>query len=191
MNGYEQFPMGQMGQNPGYNPSFGQSPVQVDRQDPRAQQYSNPRYSQPAYGGGQQMNFQPNYIMQAPSYLQAGQYGRGMNNQTLVRVLSRAEAESYYVVPGNTVAMISNDNRHLYVKSVAETGEPRFERYSLIPEHDEVQQESPVIAPGAAVDPAQYVTRKEYDDLKGELDRVVEAMRQLMERMKNDGRSEE
>ncbi len=190
MNGYEQFPMGQMGQNPGYNPSFGQSPVQVDRQDPRAQQYSNPRYSQPAYGGGQQMNFQPNYIMQAPSY-QPGQYGRGTNNQTLVRVLSRAEAESYFVAPGNTVAMITNDNKWLFVKSVSMEGIPTFEGYALIPEHNPPAQQPQDVMTANRPDPGEYVTRKEYDDLKEELDRVVDAMKQLMERMREDGRTEE
>lgn len=187
MNGYEQTPMGQnWGQ--GYNPSFGQSPVQVDRQDPRAQQYSNPRYNQPAYGGGQQMNFQPNYIMQAPAY-QPG-YGRGQNNQTLVRVLSRAEAESYFVAPGNTVAMITNDNKWLFVKAVSMEGIPTFEGYALIPEHNTPAQQPQEVMTVNQPDPGEYVTRKEYDELKEELDRVVKAMTILTERMREDGRTD-
>lgn len=180
------------GQGMGYSQQYPNNQIMVDRQDPRTQQYNDPRYNQSAYGSGTQMNYQPNYIMQAPSY-QPGQYGRGHNNQTLVRVLSRAEAEGYYVAPGNTVAMITNDNKWLFVKAVSLDGIPTFEGYALIPEHN-MSVPPPEPMPGISVggqNPTAFVRREEYNQLKDELDRVVEAMTRLTERMRDDGRESE
>ncbi len=186
MNGYEQMP-GQAPQNwgqGGYQPRFG-GPVQVERQDPRASQYNQPQFGQPY--GGQQMNFQPSYFMQSPTY-QSNQYGsnRGQDNQTLVKVLSEAEAQSYLVARGNSVAMIDSAGRKLFIKSVDMDGSPSFERYALIPEHDPVPT-NPEPVDVKSRGETDYVTRKEYDEMKKEHDKLMELMKKLAERVSGDG----
>ena len=185
MNGYEQMQPqgGQSWGQGGYQPQF-RSPVQVDRQDPRANQYAQPQYNQQPYGD-QQMNFQPSYFMQAPLY-QPNQYGaRGQDNTTLVKVLSEAEAQSYLVARGNSVAMIDAAGKKLFVKSVDLDGCPSFERYALIPEHDTEPQKTEQKEERAPA--VEYVTRGEYEELKQDHDRLIDIIKKLTERVMEDG----
>ena len=175
------------GQAPQFSQQYPNNQIAVERQDPRANQYANPQFSQPY--GGQQVNYNPSYYMQAPDYRSVNQRNQPSQSQSLVKVLSEAEAQSYLVMPGNSVAMIDAAGRKLYIKSVSPDGNPSFERYALIPEREPAPEAFPENFPGGQNQP-DFVTRKEYDELRGELDRVVEAMTRLTERMRDDGRGE-
>lgn len=113
--------------------------------------------------------------MQYQGY-QANQNPQQNQNPCLIKVLSEAEAQSYPVAFGASVAMLDTQLPKMYIKSVDMNGVPAFMKYKLIEDHDE---------PAA---PAQnlndmYVTREEYKTLCEEHSRVMDAIAKIAERM--------
>ncbi len=105
-------------------------------------------------------------------------YGQPMQQQnpSLIKVLSEAEAQSYPVAFGASVAMLDTQRPMLYIKSVDTNGLPDFKKFRLTEEQDmPVQQMQDMNE--------KYVTREEYNDLCREHERVMDAITRIAERM--------
>lgn len=97
-------------------------------------------------------------------------------NPSLIKVLSEAEAQSYPVAFGASVAMLDTQQPKLYIKSVDGNGVPSMLKYRLIEDRDE---------PSAPVQDMRdtYVTREEYTKLCQEHERMMMAITQIAERV--------
>lgn len=113
-------------------------------------------------------------------------YGNGQQNPSLIKVLSEAEAQSYPVAFGSSVAMLDTQQPKMYIKSVDMNGVPAFMKYRLIEDHDEPAQNQPL----QALD-EKYVTREEYNTLCREHSRVMDAITKIAERMGADEQHEQ
>ena len=105
-------------------------------------------------------------------------YQNPQQNPSLVKVLSEAEAQSYPVAFGSSVAMLDTQQPKMYIKSVDMNGVPAFMKYKLIEDRDEPAQNQPI----QELD-AKYVTREEYNTLCREHSRVMDAITKIAERM--------
>ncbi len=135
---------------------------------------------QPQMGQGYPTAMPDRYAQPRTGYEQYPQqmgYGQPMQqNPSLIKVLSEAEAQSYPVAFGASVAMLDTQRPMLYIKSVDVNGQPDFKKYRLTEEHD------------TTVQPMQdmnekYVTREEYNTLCREHERVMAAINKIAERM--------
>lgn len=129
----------------------------------------------------------PRQGFEQPMYPNQQGYG-GQNpqqNPSLVKVLSEAEAQSYPVAFGSSVAMLDTQQPKMYIKSVDMNGVPAFMKYKLIEDHDE-----PASAPIQNMN-EMYVTREEYKALYQEHSKLVDAIAKIAERMGADERYEQ
>lgn len=146
---------------------------QVFMQQPQGQGYPTafPRQEYP-----QPMQYQGYPAQQNPPQNQ---------NPSLIKVLSEAEAQSYPVAFGSSVAMLDTGQPKMYIKSVDMNGVPAFVKYRLTEERDEPSPAQP------AQDMSEkFVTREEYNALCQEHGRIMEAITKIAERMSvNDEQS--
>lgn len=108
--------------------------------------YRQPMYQQPMY----QQPLMDN-LMQMRSQQQPKQ---AMPQSGMIWVQGEAAAKAYLVAAGNTVPLWDSESQCIYLKSVDQSGMPSMR----ILDYKER-------AAAPAVSPAEYVTRKEYDDL--------------------------
>lgn len=124
----------------------------------------NPTGYQPQYYG---MNngAMPDQLAQMRALQQLPQQ-QPQSNSGLIWVQGEAGAKSYLVSPGSTVMLMDSENTVFYLKSSDASGMPlplrifdySERRESIHTEPEPAQQNSP------AIDPKNYVTRKEFDD---------------------------
>lgn len=141
-------------------------------------------YNYQPYQQNQVFMQQPQYPTAMPQqrYEQPIQYQGypGQNpqqNPSLVKVLSEAEAQSYPVAFGSSVAMLDTQQPKMYIKSVDMNGVPAFMKYRLIEDHAEP-------APSVPQNMSEmYVTRDEYSKLCREHERIMDAVTKIAERM--------
>ena len=107
-------------------------------------------YTQMPYGAGM-----PQYP-QRTMWQQPGAQG---SPRQLVRVSGMDGARAYQMAPNEVVALFDEGDDILYVKSTDGAGFPTIRRFRFREEAD--------AAPAAPVPAADYVTRAEFDELKG------------------------
>lgn len=140
---------------------------QGSQYNPQAMPMQNPmQYTQPMPDRLAQMRQEQQYPYQASQ------------QPSLIRVLSEAEAQSYPVAFGCSVAMLDAHQPKMYIKTMDGVGNPSFVRYRLIEERDEPQiQQMPQNMNEL------YVTRQEYMELTKEHERVMDAITKIAERL--------
>lgn len=118
----------------------------------------------------------PNYFnpyMQQPmdrlAQLQAGQYQPAQNNQSILWVQGESGAKSYLVAPNTNILLMDSEDSRFYIKSTDSAGIPNLRTF----EYKEVFQNAPgqqkAMAEGLD---DKYVTRSEYNDLKGKYEEL-------------------
>lgn len=112
-------------------------------------------------------------------------YQNPQQNPSLVKVLSEAEAQSYPVAFGSSVAMLDTQQPKMYIKSVDMNGVPAFMKYRLIEDREEP---APPVPQNLN---EMYVTRDEYSKLCREHERIMDAVTKIAERMGVDERHEQ
>lgn len=110
----------------------------------------NEYYRQPMYQTAYQPPLMDN-LMQMRSQQQPKQ---AAPQSGMIWVQGEAAAKAYLVAAGNTVPLWDSESQCIYLKSVDQSGMPSMR----ILDYKER-------AAAPAVSPAEYVTRKEYDDL--------------------------
>lgn len=115
---------------------------------------------------------------QPMQYPQQSGYGTQpmQQNPSLVKVLSEAEAQSYPVAFGASVAMLDTQQPKLYIKSVDMSGVPSMLKYRLVEDRAEQPANNENLN-------EMYVTRSEYNELCAEHTRVMDALAKIAERM--------
>ena len=132
----------------------------------------------------QMQNMQPQQMQmpQAPQYpvMQSG----------FVRVPNENEARMYPVAPGTSVTFIDENQPYCYTKTMdrSQLDRPKFEKYRLVKEEDApvAPQNAPEPAPAAQeVDLSGYVTKAEYDALRGEMEDMLSDIKAFQSDLKN------
>ena len=113
--------------------------------------YGSP-YMQP-YGGG----YFPQVQQYQPQQQNAPQMPQNANNGILW-VQGEAGAKAWAVAPGQSVTLMDSENPALYLKSADMNGIPSMRIFDLV--------ERTKVPSVPSVDMSNYITRKEFDELK-------------------------
>lgn len=112
--------------------------------------YNNPYM--PQYGGGYPQMYQQPAIQQ-PQQQQ--------NNSGILWVQGEAGAKAWAVAPGQSVTLMDSENPALYLKSADMNGIPSMRIFDLV--------ERTKTVPAPQIDMSNYITRKEFEELKATL----------------------
>ena len=134
--------------------------------------YSNPyQYS---FGVPGQMNqFQQQPVQMPAQPVQQPQ----QNNNGILWVSGEVGAKSYLVAPGTSVLLMDSESEKFYIKSTDVSGMPQPLRTF---EYHEVGTQMPPKQPVQNMD-NKYVTRQEYDDLKGKYEAIINRLNSFSE----------
>lgn len=126
--------------------------------------YNNPyQYS---FGVPGQMNqFQQQPVQMPAQPVQQPQ----QNNNGILWVSGEVGAKSYLVAPGTSVLLMDSESEKFFIKSTDVSGMPQPLRTF---EYHEVGTQMPPKQPVQNMD-NKYVTRQEYDDLKGKYEAII------------------
>lgn len=141
------------------NPMLNQQMAQLDQE--YAQRKANLMqnfYGQQQGGNWGQQNAQATQQSQSPS-----------QNVNWIYVSGVDGAKNQIVQPGQTAWMMDNNDPYFYVKSVDGVGSSTFRIFQFA-EVQEVQTEQ---ATQPQIDMSQYVQRGEFDDLKSQLEQLI------------------
>lgn len=134
--------------------------------------YSNPyQYS---FGVPGQMNqFQQQPVQMPAQTVQQPQ----QNNNGILWVSGEVGAKSYLVAPGTSVLLMDSESEKFYIKSTDVSGMPQPLRTF---EYHEVGTQMPPKQPAQNMD-SKYVTRQEYNDLKGKYEAIINRLNSFSE----------
>lgn len=134
--------------------------------------YNNPyQYS---FGVPGQMNqFQQQPVQMPAQPVQQPQ----QNNNGILWVSGEVGAKSYLVAPGTSVLLMDSESEKFYIKSTDVSGMPQPLRTF---EYHEIGTQMPPKQPAQNMD-SKYVTRQEYDDLKGKYEAIINRLNSFSE----------
>lgn len=134
--------------------------------------YNNPyQYS---FGVPGQMNqFQQQPVQMPAQPVQQPQ----QNNNGILWVSGEVGAKSYLVAPGTSVLLMDSESEKFFIKSTDVSGMPQPLRTF---EYHEVGTQMPPKQPVQNMD-NKYVTRQEYDDLKGKYEAIINRLNSFSE----------
>lgn len=112
-----------------------------------------------AYNNGFPVSYQPAQIIY-PAQTQPQQ----QQNTSIVWVQGEAGAKAYPVGAGNSVMLLDSEASVFYIKSTDASGMPMPLRT-----FDFVERTNKVVSSEPQFDPKDYVSRKEFDELKASL----------------------
>ena len=98
------------------------------------------------------------------------------NNSGILWVSGEVGAKSYLVAPGTSVLLMDSESEKFYIKSTDVSGMPQPLRTF---EYHEVGTQMPPKQPVQNMD--KYVTRQEYDDLKGKYEIIINRLNSFSE----------
>lgn len=109
------------------------------------------------------------------------------NNQGLIWVSGEVGAKSYLVAPNTTVMLMDSESETFYLKSTDNAGMPSLRIFDYKERSQNVSQ-----APQSnSIDmSAEYVTRKEYEDLSGKYDALIARIDELQKPKTNSRKKE-
>ncbi len=127
------------------------------------------------FGGGYPNVYQNPMQMQQQAQMPQQQQ---QNNSGILWVQGEAGAKAWAVAPGQSVTLMDSENPALYLKSADMSGIPSMRIFDLVE-----RTQKPPVPPAAApqIDMSQYITRKEFEELKAAVNAKKEAA--------NDGES--
>lgn len=118
----------------------------------------------PQYGA----NYAPQY---APQSAQNAQQGAQNNPNALIWVQGEAGAKSFLVAPNTTAALWDSENQTIYLKSADASGMPSMKilDYKI----REITTPTTPIQAVEAVEPREYITRKELDAFEAKIMKMI------------------
>ena len=102
------------------------------------------------------------------------------NNNGILWVSGEVGAKSYLVAPGTSVLLMDSESEKFYIKSTDVSGMPQPLRTF---EYHEIGSQMPPKQPAQNMD-SKYVTRQEYDDLKGKYEAIINRLNSFSEPVK-------
>lgn len=132
--------------------------------------YFNQPYMQP-FGGGYPNMYQNPMQMQQPTQMPQ-QPQQPQNNSGILWVQGEAGAKAWAVAPGQSVTLMDSENPALYLKSADMSGIPSMRIFDLVE-----RTQRPATPPAAPqIDMSNYITRKEFEELKAAVNAKKEAV---------------
>lgn len=119
---------------------------------------------------------------------ETGFYGAQNATSDIIWVLNENEADSYPVAPNRSVVLFDKSSPTIYIKTMSSTGVPS----KRILDFTE-RAEAPVKAPNSTetITPDKYVTREDFNALKGDFERLAAKYEQNEPKKKKSHADEE
>lgn len=127
--------------------------------------------------GGAPVPGQMNQFQQQPVQIPQPVPQPQQNNNGILWVSGEVGAKSYLVAPGTSVLLMDSESEKFYIKSTDVSGMPQPLRTF---EYHEVSAQMPPKQPVQEPD-NKYVTRQEYDDLKGKYEAIINRLNSFSE----------
>lgn len=142
-----------------------------------------------AYSNYFPASYQPMYPQGYNPYIQqqAAQQSQQIQNNGLVNVRSRTEAQNYPVAPGNSVTFKDESGPFVYVKTMgfSQLDRPTFETFRLVREEDAAEStRSDESEKG--IDLSNYALKADLAALREDLEALREEMKQKPSTKKGD-----
>lgn len=125
---------------------------------------------------------QMNQFQQQPVQIPQNVPQPQQNSNGILWVSGEVGAKSYLVAPGTSVLLMDSEAERFYIKSTDASGMPQPLR---IFEYHEVSAQIPPKQPVQEPD-NKYVTRQEYDDLKGKYDAIIARLNSFSEPVRSN-----
>lgn len=122
---------------------------------------------------GQMNQFQQQPVQMPAQPVQQPQ----QNNNGILWVSGEVGAKSYLVAPGTSVLLMDSESEKFFIKSTDVSGMPQPLRTF---EYHEIGTQMPPKQPVQNMD-SKYVTRQEYDDLKGKYEAIINRLNSFSE----------
>ena len=132
--------------------------------------------------GGVPAPGQMNQFQQQPVQIPQPAPQPQQNNSGILWVSGEVGAKSYLVAPGTSVLLMDSEAERFYIKSTDASGMPQPLR---IFEYHEVSAQIPPKQPVQEPD-NKYVTRQEYDDLKGKYEAIINRLNSFPEPVRSN-----
>ena len=127
--------------------------------------------------GGAPVPGQMNQFQQQPVQIPQPVPQPQQNNNGILWVSGEVGAKSYLVAPGTSVLLMDSESEKFFIKSTDVSGMPQPLRTF---EYHEVGAQVPPKQPVQNMD-SKYVTRQEYDDLKGKYEAIINRLNSFSE----------
>lgn len=102
------------------------------------------------------------------------------NNQGLIWVSGEIGAKSYLVAPNSSVMLMDSESETFYIKSTDGAGMPTMRTYDYVERKPNMQKGSPQAAKQPERNLSEeFVTRKEYEDLSGKYEEILNRLSEL------------
>lgn len=136
--------------------------------------YQSPYY-QPLQLANQPMNQQPQLMNQQQMMSQP----QTPTNSSIIWVQGEAGAKSYLVAPNTTVQLWDSESQTIYLKSADASGMPSIKTLEYTIKNDNPPLQATVVE-------EEYISREEFEDLKGE----IKSLTKEIDRLKNTKRED-
>lgn len=135
--------------------------------------YQNPYYQQPllVQPQSQLMSQQQNSIIPQPQ--------QPVQNNNIIWVTGEAGAKSYLVAPNTTVQLWDSESQTIYLKSADASGMPSIKTLEYTIKNDNPPLEAKLVE-------EEYISREEFEDLKGE----IKSLGKEIDKLKNSKRED-
>ena len=142
-----------------------------------------------AYNNYFPASYQPMYPQGFNPYIQqqAAQQSQQIQNNGLVNVRSRTEAQNYPVAPGNSVTFKDESGPFVYVKTMgfSQLDRPTFEIFRLVRE-EEAAESTRSDENEKGIDLSDYALKTDLAALREDLDALREEMKQKPSKKKGE-----
>ena len=135
--------------------------------------YQNPYYQQPllVQPQSQLMSQQQNSIIPQPQ--------QPVQNNNIIWVTGEAGAKSYLVAPNTTVQLWDSESQTIYLKSADASGMPSIKTLEYSSKNDNPPLQAKLVE-------EEYISREEFEDLKGE----IKSLGKEIDKLKNSKRED-
>ena len=135
--------------------------------------YQNPYYQQPllVQPQSQLMSQQQNSIIPQPQ--------QPVQNNNIIWVTGEAGAKSYLVAPNTTEQLWDSESQTIYLKSADASGMPSIKTLEYTIKNDNPPLEAKLVE-------EEYISREEFEDLKGE----IKSLGKEIDKLKNSKRED-
>lgn len=132
-------------------------------------------YQNPYYQPLQLVNQQPQLVQQPQMMNQQPT----QSNSSIIWVQGEAGAKSYLVAPNTTVQLWDSESQTIYLKSADASGMPSIKTLEYTIKNDNPPLEAKLVE-------EEYISREEFEDLKGE----IKSLGKEIDKLKNSKRED-
>ena len=136
-------------------------------------------YQNPYYQHQLLMQQQPQYSLQQNPIIPQPQPQQPVQSNNIIWVTGEAGAKSYLVAPNTTVQLWDSESQTIYLKSADASGMPSIKTLEYTIKNDNPPLEAKLVE-------EEYISREEFEDLKGE----IKSLGKEIDKLKNSKRED-